>query len=83
MRPVSQAPIGGTESKHQGPWPECLGLPASDCVHIIKTYAEDLRSSGHVFVIEPDMMVTMDFDEHRVRVWVDESNLVNKIPKRG
>ena len=75
--------IGGTESKHQGPWPECLGLAASDCVHIIKTYAEDLRESGHVFVIQPDMMVTMDFDETRVRVWVDESNMVNKIPRRG
>ena len=78
---MSQTMIGGSESKRQGPWPECLGLAASDCVHLIETNAEDVR--GHVYVIDPDMMVTMDFRTDRVRVWVDESNVVIEIPKRG
>lgn len=78
---VSQPMIGGTESKREGPWPDCVGLEGPTCVRIIETYAEDLR--GHVFIIEPDTMVTADFDTDRVRVWVNASSIVIKIPKRG
>lgn len=79
---MSQAMIGGSESLRQGPWPACLGMEGSACQHVIETYAEDLRG-GHVSIIGPDTMVTMDFDITRVRIFVDEANLVIQIPNRG
>jgi Potato inhibitor I family len=83
VRTVPQSMIGGNESKHQGPWPECLNMVASECITYIETYAEDLRSSHKIYVIEPDMMVTMDFSTDRVRIYVDENNTVIQIPRRG
>jgi hypothetical protein len=66
--------IGGSESKREGPWPDCLGLAGSACVRHIET---------HVIIVEPDAMVTADFNTERVRVWVNASSIVIKIPKRG
>jgi Potato inhibitor I family len=78
---VKQAMIGGTEAKHQGPWPVCVGISGKDCQHLIESFAEDVR--GHVFIKDPDMVVSTDFDTTRVLIWVDEDGIVTKIPKRG
>ena len=67
--------------KREGPWPECLGLGGTDCQRLIETYAEDVR--GNVFIVPMDSFVTMDFRTDRVRIFVDESAIVTKIPKRG
>ena len=67
--------------QQQGPWPKCLGMESSKCVKYIESLADDLR--GHVDVISPDQMVTLDLNPHRVRVFVDGNGLVNKIPERG
>jgi Potato inhibitor I family len=80
---VPQSMIGGSESKSQGPWPECLNMVATECIKYIETYAEDLRSSHNVFIIEPGSVVTMDYRTDRVRVYVDESNIVVQTPGRG
>jgi Potato inhibitor I family len=80
---VPQSMIGGSESLSQGPWPECLNMAAVDCIKYIETYADDLRSSHNIIVVEPDMMVTMDYRTDRVRVYVDESNIVIQTPRRG
>jgi len=80
---VNQPMVGGTSStmKKQGFWPECLGKTGDECKHLIETYAEDLR--GHVKVLPPDSMVTMDYNTQRVWIWTDEGGIVNQIPKRG
>jgi hypothetical protein len=80
---VPQSMIGGSEAKRQGPWPECVNMVATDCITYIETYAEDLRSSHNIFIIEPDMMVTQDFRTDRVRIYVNESNIVIQTPRRG
>ena len=75
--------VGGSESRREGPWPACVTdhMTGADCVRYIETYADDVR--GHVQVVEPGMMVTMDFRTDRVWVWVDEEGLVQAVPKRG
>jgi Potato inhibitor I family len=75
--------IGGTEALHQGPWPECLDMSSTNCIRYIETYAEDLRISQQIKVVPPDVMVTMDFNPKRVRIYVNESDIVIQIPRRG
>ena len=83
IRTVPQSKIGGSESLHQGPWPECLNRMSSDCIKHIETYAEDLRLSPNFPIVQPNMMVTMDFSPSRVRIFVNESDTVIQIPRRG
>lgn len=64
-----------------GPWPECLGVSGDICVALIENAAPDLI--GHVKVIQPGSVVTMDYNENRVRVYVDANGIVDKIPNRG
>jgi len=78
---VAQPALGGTESLREGPWPACVELQFDHCRRYIETYAEDVR--GHIYKVEPEMMVTMDFRTDRVWVHVDEDGYVNQIPKRG
>lgn len=68
-------------SQKQGPWPKCLGMESESCVHYIESLADDVR--GHVEVIPIDSVITMDFNPHRVRIFVNETNYVTKIPNRG
>jgi hypothetical protein len=73
--------IGGSESKREGPWPECVGLAGEECQRIIEAHAVDVR--GNVFLVDQDMMVTMDFQTDRVRIFVDADGNVAKTPSRG
>jgi hypothetical protein len=74
--------IGGTESKREGPWPECVGKTGEECKTLIEaTGSSDLK--GNVQIIPADFMVTMDFRTDRVRIFVDEDGLVVEIPHRG
>lgn len=74
--------IGGTESKREGPWPECVGKSGEECKTLIEaTGSSDLR--GNIQIIPEDFMVTMDFRTDRVRIFVDGDGLVVKIPHRG
>jgi Potato inhibitor I family len=74
--------VGGSESKREGPWPECLGWTGSKCQRYVESYGDE-KLRGHVHIVPAGSMVTMDFDTDRVRIYVDEADLVNKIPRRG
>jgi len=75
--------VGGSEARREGPWPACLTqkMTGSECVRYIETYADDVR--GNVKLVQPDMMVTMDFRTDRVWVYVDADGYVSMVPKRG
>ncbi len=74
--------IGGTESKREGPWPECVGKTGEECKTLIEaTGSDDFKANVHI--IPEDFMVTMDFRTDRVRIFVDGDGLVVKIPHRG
>jgi len=56
-------------------------MTGDECVRYIETYADDVR--GNVHIVEPDMMVTMDFRTDRVWVRVDQDGVVSEVPSRG
>ncbi|GKY99626.1 hypothetical protein MPSEU_000916700 [Mayamaea pseudoterrestris] len=76
---MSQPMVGGSASKRQGPWPECIGKSGADCITMIEAYAQDVRT----LIVPADSMVTMDFSPSRVRVFVDENGIVQRSPSRG
>jgi hypothetical protein len=72
-----QLPSGGSA----GPWPECLGMIGDVCCKLIEGLAPDVI--GNCFVIPEGTFVTMDFRQNRVRVFVNNVNMVTQIPRRG
>lgn len=56
---------------------------SSDCIKHIEIYAEDLRKSQNFQIVQPNMMVTMDFSPDRVRIHVNDTDIVIQIPRRG
>lgn len=55
-------------------------MTGDDCADYIETATENI----HTTIIEPsDMDYGKDFDEHRVRIYVDEDYLVTIIPRLG
>jgi Potato inhibitor I family len=72
--------LGGIALRH-GPWPGCLGLESDACKDIISSYAPNLE----IEVITPDMvdLIIDDFNINRVRVYVDENDIVQDIPVKG
>ncbi len=68
-------------SQRQGPWPKCLGMESENCVRYIEALAEDVR--GHIEIIDIDRIVKFDFNPHRVRILVNETNFVIDTPRRG
>jgi hypothetical protein len=57
-----------------GPFPECLGEIAEDCVAMIEARASDV----YTIIVRPPV-----FNYHRVLIRVDEDNLVDHVPARG
>ena len=82
---MRQPMIGGSGSKREGPWPECIGMTGGSCQRSIQAYAHDTR--GHVEVLEegtPIMRNEKQFVPERVRIWISaDTALVNKVPRRG
>jgi hypothetical protein len=68
-------------SHKEGPWPECRGIDGDACCKLIESYATDVQGNCHV--ISEGSAVTMDFRTDRVRVVVDDQNIVVQIPNRG
>lgn len=66
---------------NRGPWPECLGIDGEKCAGIIEASAYDMQNN--VFLLHPGEMYTEDFRTDRVRVFVDEYDIVFKVPKLG
>jgi Potato inhibitor I family len=72
--------IGGMALRH-GPWPGCLGLESAECTDIISSYVPNVE----IEIVTPDMInqITDDFKPNRVRVYVDENDVVQTIPVKG
>ena len=67
-------------SNTRGPWPKCVGMTGDDCADYIETSIENV----HTVIIKPsDNDSGKNFDEHRVRIYVDDDNLVTSIPRLG
>merc|ERR1712232_595787 len=64
-----------------GPWPECAGKEGNECANLILEDSPDL--AGNIFLIPPNTLVTEDYRLDRVRIMVDNNNIVVKIPVRG
>ncbi|KAF5193036.1 Proteinase inhibitor i13 [Thalictrum thalictroides] len=60
-------------------WPELLGVRGEVAVKVINKENPKLS----VVIIEEGMMVTMEIDCERVRVWVDKNGIVNVVPRIG
>ena len=73
--------VGGSSHNEQGPWPECLGRTGNECKNIIESMAPDVK--GRIFIMPPNSMMTMDYRTDRVRVFVNEAGVVEKVPQRG
>ncbi|MER5488467.1 serine protease inhibitor [Streptomyces sp. NPDC002812] len=59
-------------------WPELMGMPAEEaCQHIGADFPEIA-----VHVVPEGSMVTMDFNEQRVRLFVKDGKVVRE-PRRG
>ena len=74
-----KTPMIGLRYKN-GPWPKCLGMDGDKCCAYIKSVTKQVDKCESY---PEGTRVTEDFDTARVRVWVDESNVVTKIPDRG
>jgi hypothetical protein len=67
----------GMSSKHKhGPWPQCVGMDGPACCNLI-------AGDYDCIVVPENSPVTMDYQLTRVRVFVDEQNVVTKIPHLG
>ncbi|KAF5826367.1 subtilisin-chymotrypsin inhibitor WSCI-like protein [Dunaliella salina] len=60
-------------------WPELVGKPYAEAEAAIKRDAPDLTVSK----VNSGSIVTMDFREDRVRVFVDKEGKVEKTPRPG
>jgi hypothetical protein len=60
-------------------WPELVGMPGEDA----KAYLKDLDPSLRVYLVPPGGLVTQDYREDRVWVYVDEDGLVMATPAIG
>ena len=85
---VPMAKFGGLDTRHkEGPWPACLGMNGKDCLQLIASYDEHLQIQLiHDTVYdddEPSSPDNHDFMPNRVRIFVNDSNLVTTIPNRG
>ena len=60
-------------------WPEVEGLPSEAAKHKILADRPDVQ----VVVLPDGSYVTTDFNDKRVRVFVDKADNVAKVPKIG
>lgn len=69
-----------TVEKHTEAWKNVkVGADAAGSVEAIKSAHPDMR----VFQVPEGSMMTMDFDENRIRVFHDDNGLVTRQPKTG
>lgn len=73
--------IGNVRMGKEGPWPKCVGMDGTECCNLVEGEAKQTR--GNCIVLSENSPVTMDFMTTRVRVFVDEDNVVTKIPHLG
>nr|XP_024362809.1 subtilisin inhibitor-like [Physcomitrium patens]XP_024362810.1 subtilisin inhibitor-like [Physcomitrium patens]PNR29738.1 hypothetical protein PHYPA_028432 [Physcomitrium patens] len=69
----------GIHSALDGRWPDLVGRDAEEA----KTHILSERPYLNVRIVPTDMMVTMDYNENRVRLFVDDERKVVKCPTIG
>ncbi|XP_020238744.1 subtilisin inhibitor CLSI-I [Cajanus cajan] len=69
----------GTNNPRKTSWPELVGVTAEEAEKKIK----EEMSGVEIQVVPPGYFVTADFKPQRVRLYVDESNKVNRTPGIG
>lgn len=60
-----------------GPWPSCVGKKAEICVDRISFLNDNLT----LVILPYGSMVAMDFNPNRVRIFVDENDIVKMEPR--
>jgi hypothetical protein len=89
---VSSIPFSTTTSQGitkvgamSGPWPECLGMEAFNCLNFIRSFTDDEKGipTIKIEIIHPGDGVTRDFRTDRVRIYCDDDGFVKEIPSRG
>ena len=60
-------------------WPELAGASAEAAAAAIRAERADVQPQA----VPEDAMVTTDHREDRVRLWVDASGVVSRVPKVG
>ena len=60
-------------------WPEVVGQTGEEAEQAIKAQFPDITTQ----ILPEDSMVTMDFNEQRVRIFVNNAGKVVKAPQRG
>lgn len=63
----------------QGPWPKCVGMTGEDCRDMISQMAPSLN----IYIIPDGSAVTMDYRLDRVRIFIDDDDVVVSVPDRG
>lgn len=57
-----------------GPWPQCVGMQADDCVELIESLAADI----YTVVVLP-----VETERTRVKIMADYDQKVIRVPHRG
>ncbi|KAL5230492.1 hypothetical protein ABZP36_029268 [Zizania latifolia] len=66
-------------SSEKSSWPEVVGLPGEQAKQIILRDRPDVR----VFILLVGSQVTTEFDDKRVRVFVNRAGIVAEVPNIG
>ncbi|GMP85518.1 hypothetical protein CsSME_00038637 [Camellia sinensis var. sinensis] len=77
--PISLDHIFGSGTTLKTTWPELVGLPAEEAERKIKEEMPEVL----IQVVPPDCLVTMEFIESRVRLYVDSSGKIVNPPIIG
>ncbi|XP_030449967.1 subtilisin inhibitor CLSI-I [Syzygium oleosum] len=75
-----EQPGGANAAPKKMTWPELVGSTAEGAERKIK---EEIGDAIRVQVIPPNTFVTMDFNQQRVRLYVDSSGNVARTPRIG
>ncbi len=67
------------QGRRKSSWPELVGRPRQEAEAVLASEAEDCS----VLFLPQDSMVTADFSEDRIRVFVDDEGVVSRVPGRG
>ena len=74
---AAEMPPNAQPPKHA--WPDLVGLSVEAAAAAIRAERANVQPEA----VPEDAMVTMDHREDRVRLWVDASGVVSRIPKVG
>ncbi|KAI6698316.1 hypothetical protein NL676_018435 [Syzygium grande] len=75
-----EQPGGANAAPKKMTWPELVGSTSEGAERKIK---EEIGDAIRVQVIPPNTFVTMDFNQQRVRLYVDSSGNVARTPRIG